>query len=195
MLPPIRHRGPDGSGIYVDSKFRAALGHTRLSIVDLAGGAQPIHNEDETVWVSFNGEIFNYLELRQALREAGHHFYTQSDTEVIVHAYEQYGDDFVAHLNGQFAIALWDARRGRLMLVRDRVGILPLYYSRQRTTTAVRLGNEGAAALAPRGAAPLANGARPDIHVLGAAEPKHDLRRRAGGPAGAATRAGRRHPA
>ena len=133
MLPPIRHRGPDGSGIYVDPQFRAALGHTRLSIVDLAGGAQPIHNEDATVWVSFNGEIFNYLELRQALQQAGHRFYTQSDTEVIVHAYEQYGDDFVAHLNGQFAIALWDARRGRLLLVRDRVGILPLYYSRQGT--------------------------------------------------------------
>jgi asparagine synthase (glutamine-hydrolysing) len=128
MLRPIRHRGPDGSGTYIDPLRRAALGHTRLSIVDLEGGAQPMHNEDESVWVSFNGEIFNYPELRHSLKQAGHRFHTQSDTEVIVHAYEQYGDEFVGQLNGQFAIALWDARRGRLLLVRDRVGILPLYY-------------------------------------------------------------------
>ena len=131
MLPFLRHRGPDGNGTYVDPRRRAALGHTRLSIVDLAGGAQPIHNEDESVWVSFNGEIFNYIELRETLLGAGHRFYTRSDTEVIVHAYEEYGDDFVAHLNGQFAIALWDAHRGRLLLVRDRVGILPLFYSQE----------------------------------------------------------------
>lgn len=131
MLPPLRHRGPDGSGTYLDTRRRAMLGHTRLSIVDLAGGAQPIHNEDESVWISFNGEIFNYIELRDSLVHAGHRFYTQSDTEVIVHAYEEYGDDFVQRLNGQFAIALWDAKRGRLMLVRDRVGILPLHYTQR----------------------------------------------------------------
>ena len=107
------------------------LGHTRLSIIDLAGGAQPMPNEDQTVWVSFNGEIFNYIELRETLLKAGHCFSTHSDTEVIVHAYEQYGDDFVQHLNGQFAIALWDANRQRLLLIRDRVGILPLFYTRQ----------------------------------------------------------------
>lgn len=131
MLPPLQHRGPDGSGTYVDPKGRVALGHTRLSIVDLAGGAQPMSNEDGSIWVSFNGEIFNYVELRQALVEAGHRFSTVCDTEVIVHAYEEYGDNFVLQLNGQFAIALWDEKRGRLLLIRDRVGILPLFYTRQ----------------------------------------------------------------
>ena len=131
MLPPLHHRGPDGSGVYVDSCHRIGLGHTRLSIIDIAGGAQPMHNEDQTVWVTFNGEIFNYLELRQTLLKQGHSFHTHSDTEVIVHAYEQYGDDFVQHLNGQFAIALWDGNRQRLLLVRDRAGILPLFYTRQ----------------------------------------------------------------
>lgn len=131
MLPALRHRGPDGSGVHLDSSGRVSLGHTRLSIIDLAGGAQPMSNEDQTVWVSFNGEIFNYLELRELLLKAGHRFSTHSDTEVIVHAYEQYGDDFVQRLNGQFAIALWDASRRRLLLIRDRVGILPLFYTRQ----------------------------------------------------------------
>ena len=131
MLPALRHRGPDDSGVYLDPHGRIGLGHTRLSIIDLAGGAQPMTNEDRTVWVSFNGEIFNYLELREVLLKAGHRFSTHSDTEVIVHAYEQYGDDFVRHLNGQFAIALWDENRQRLLLVRDRVGILPLFYTRQ----------------------------------------------------------------
>lgn len=132
MLPPLQHRGPDGSGTYVDPLARIALGHARLSIVDLAGGAQPMRNEDGSVWVSFNGEIFNFLELRQTLVDAGHAFSTKSDTEVIVHAYEQFGDEFMQHLNGQFAIALWDQNRGRLLLIRDRVGILPLFYTRQR---------------------------------------------------------------
>jgi len=131
MLPALRHRGPDGSGVYLDPNGRIGLGHTRLSIIDLEGGAQPMANEDRTVWVSFNGEIFNYIELREILLKAGHRFSTHSDTEVIVHAYEQYGDDFVQHLNGQFAFALWDASRQRLLLIRDRVGILPLFYSRQ----------------------------------------------------------------
>lgn len=131
MLPLLRHRGPDGCGVYLDPCQRIGLGHTRLSIIDLAGGAQPMCNEDQTVWVSFNGEIFNYIELRKILLKEGHCFHTHSDTEVIVHAYEQYGDDFVQHLNGQFAIALWDSNRQRLLLVRDRVGILPLFYTRQ----------------------------------------------------------------
>jgi asparagine synthase (glutamine-hydrolysing) len=131
MLLQLRQRGPDGSGTYRDSRGRVTLGHTRLSILDLAGGAQPMHNEDQTIWVSFNGEIFNFIELRETLLRYGHRFSTRSDTEVIVHAYEEYGDDFVQQLNGQFAIALWDARRGRLLLVRDRVGILPLFYTRQ----------------------------------------------------------------
>lgn len=129
MLPPLHHRGPDGSGCHVEPGI--GLGHTRLSIVDLAGGAQPIHNETGDIWVSFNGEIFNFVELRADLETRGHRFYTHSDTEVIVHAYEEYGDDFVQQLNGQFAIALWDRPRRRLLLVRDRVGILPLFYTTQ----------------------------------------------------------------
>lgn len=131
MLPPLRHRGPDGSGVYLDPRGKVGLGHARLSIIDLEGGVQPLANEDRTVWVSFNGEIFNYLELREILVKAGHRFKTRSDTEVIVHAYEEYGDEFVQQLNGQFAIALWDANRRRLLLVRDRAGILPLFYTVQ----------------------------------------------------------------
>lgn len=128
----LRHRGPDGQGFYVDRSGATGLGHTRLSIIDPAGGAQPLANEDQTVWISFNGEIFNYVELRTALAAAGHSFRTQSDTEVVVHAYEEYGDQFVQHLNGQFAVALWDCNRQRLMLIRDRLGILPLFYTRHQ---------------------------------------------------------------
>lgn len=126
MLPALRHRGPDGTGTYHDDGV--VLGHTRLSIIDLAGGAQPLANEDRSVWVTFNGEIFNYVELRRELVAAGHRFATQSDTEVLVHAYEEWGDDFVQRLNGQFAFALRDVRRRRLLLFRDRPGILPLFY-------------------------------------------------------------------
>lgn len=127
MIVQLKHRGPDGYGFYRDQGL--GLAHARLSIIDLSGGGQPIHNEDQSVWVVFNGEIFNYIELRQDLEKAGHKFYTHSDTEVIVHLYEQYGDDFARHLNGQFAIALWDKPKQRLVLLRDRPGILPLYYS------------------------------------------------------------------
>lgn len=127
MLATLHHRGPDGNGIRIDGA--AGLAHARLSIIDLAGGAQPMANEDNTVWVVFNGEIFNYIELRETLRDQGHVFRTDSDTEVLVHLYEEHGDAFVEHLNGQFAIALWDQRRRRLVLARDRVGIRPLFYT------------------------------------------------------------------
>lgn len=129
MLAPLHHRGPDGTG----TKLFDAVGlaHARLSIIDLAGGAQPIHNEDGTVWVVFNGEIFNYVELRAELEKAGHRFYTHSDTEVLVHLYEEHGLAFAHALNGQFAIALYDTRVQRLVLVRDRPGILPLFVMRQ----------------------------------------------------------------
>ncbi len=130
MVAALAPRGPDGTGYYTAPGI--GLGHARLSIIDLAGGDQPIHNEDRSVWTVFNGEIFNYVELRTDLKRRGHTFYTQSDTEVIVHLYEEYGDDFPTHLNGQFAIALWDTKRRRLLLVRDRPGILPLYFTKDQ---------------------------------------------------------------
>ncbi len=130
MIAALHHRGPDGRGYFVDGPV--GLAHARLSIIDLAGGAQPIHNEDASVQVVFNGEIFNYLELRASLERAGHRFYTHSDTEVIVHLYEMHGEGFVEHLNGQFAIALWDAKTRSLVLARDRAGIRPLFYTEAR---------------------------------------------------------------
>ena len=125
MANAIRHRGPDEFGLYRDEY--AGLVNTRLAIVDLAGGQQPISNEDETLWVVFNGEIFNFVELRDELRSFGHSFKTRSDTEVIVHAYEQWGNDCFRKFNGQWAIALWDTQSKRLILCRDRVGVRPLY--------------------------------------------------------------------
>ena len=129
MTETLAHRGPDDRGFYANNNI--GLGHTRLSIIDLEGGKQPIFNEDRSICVVFNGEIFNYIELRKFLKKKGHNFYTKSDTEVIVHAYEEYGSDFLQQLNGQFAIALWDSKKGQLLLARDRVGIRPLYYSNQ----------------------------------------------------------------
>lgn len=127
MISTLLHRGPDGTN-YFKSRL-CALAHARLSIIDLETGAQPMSNEDDTVWTVLNGEIFNYIELRAELEALGHRFRTCSDTEVIVHAYEEYGNRFVERLNGQFAIALWDSRRERLLLLRDRVGIRPLFYA------------------------------------------------------------------
>jgi len=130
MMAILQHRGPDGRGLHLDGPV--GLGHTRLSIIDVEGGAQPIANEDATVWVVFNGEIFNHVELRQTLLAQGHRFRTRSDTEVLVHLYEEHGDSFIEQLNGQFAFGLWDARRQRLLLARDRIGIRPLFYTRHR---------------------------------------------------------------
>jgi asparagine synthase (glutamine-hydrolysing) len=127
MTETISHRGPDDSGYYSDKDV--SLGHKRLSIIDLAGGKQPIHNENETVWVVYNGEIYNFMELRNDLIKCGHDFYTKADTEVIVHAYEEYGMGFVNYLRGMFAFALWDLDGKKLVLCRDRLGIKPLYYS------------------------------------------------------------------
>jgi asparagine synthase (glutamine-hydrolysing) len=126
MLSPMVHRGPDEQGIHLDGN--AGLGHLRLSIIDLNTGAQPMTNEDETVWIVFNGEIYNFLELREKLLAKGHLFRSQSDTEVIVHAYEEFGPDCVKELRGMFAFAIWDAKRRRLFVARDRVGIKPLYF-------------------------------------------------------------------
>jgi len=128
MIRTLHHRGPDGFGFHVDAGV--GLAHARLAIIDLETGDQPIHDERRAVWTVFNGEIFNYLELRASLEKLGHRFYTKSDTEVIVHLYDRYGDDFLAHLNGQFAIALWDGERRRLLLARDRAGIRPLFHTR-----------------------------------------------------------------
>ena len=126
MIGRLRHRGPDGEGFYEDQ--HVSLGHARLSIIDLVGGGQPISNEDDSIFVVFNGEIFNFIELRKELEHQGHRFRTRSDTEVLVHLYEERGLDFVKELNGQFAIALWDRCTRTLVLVRDRAGILPLFY-------------------------------------------------------------------
>jgi asparagine synthase (glutamine-hydrolysing) len=127
MCRTLTHRGPDDEGIYI--KGPVGLGMRRLSIIDVAGGKQPISNEDKTIWVIFNGEIYNYQELRKSLIQRGHRFTTDSDTESIVHLYEDKGIEFVDHLRGMFAIALWDEKQKQLILARDRLGIKPLFYS------------------------------------------------------------------
>ncbi|MEI6125935.1 MAG: asparagine synthase (glutamine-hydrolyzing) [Pseudomonadota bacterium] len=126
MLDTIRHRGPDDEGSYVAPGI--GLGHRRLSIIDLSTGHQPLSNEDGSIWIVFNGEIYNYQELQKELASKGHIFKTKSDTEVIVHLYEEYGASCVERLRGMFAFALWDAKQKTLLLARDRVGIKPLYY-------------------------------------------------------------------
>jgi asparagine synthase (glutamine-hydrolysing) len=127
MCEVIRHRGPDDEGVWVDRGV--ALGMRRLSIIDLSTGHQPIHNEDRTVWVVFNGEIYNFRELRAELESHGHTFYTSTDTEVIVHAYEQWGRDAIPRLRGMFGLAIWDTRSRTLLAARDRIGIKPLHYA------------------------------------------------------------------
>jgi asparagine synthase (glutamine-hydrolysing) len=127
MLAALRHRGPDEFGILLDREI--GLGNSRLSIIDLSGGSQPIANEDETLWIVFNGEVFNYIELRADLEKLGHRFRTSSDTEVILHMFEEYGPQCLNKLNGQFAIAIWDKNKRRLFLGRDRLGVRPLFYT------------------------------------------------------------------
>jgi asparagine synthase (glutamine-hydrolysing) len=127
MSAAIRHRGPDEDGFYF--KGPAGLGMRRLSIIDLKGGQQPIHNQDRTAWIVFNGEIYNYRELREKLEKLGHTFYTNSDTEAIIHAYDRYGSDCPKHLRGMFAFAIWDERTQELFIARDRVGKKPLLYA------------------------------------------------------------------
>jgi len=127
MCRTIVHRGPDDEGIYAGT--RVGLGARRLSIIDLAAGHQPLSNEDGSIWIAHNGEVYNFPELRQDLLKLGHRFSTRTDTETIVHAYEQWGENFVRHLRGMFAFALWDGKKQTLLLVRDRLGIKPLYYT------------------------------------------------------------------
>ena len=126
MTGTMSHRGPDGDGRFIDHEV--GLGHRRLSIIDLGGGAQPLSNEDRTLQIVFNGEIYNFIELRKELEAFGHQFKTRSDTEVIVHAYEQWGKDCVSRFNGMFAFAIWDSIKRELFLARDHLGIKPLYY-------------------------------------------------------------------
>ncbi len=125
MIGIIRHRGPDECGLYRDT--HAGFVHARLSIIDLSTGQQPMSNEDKTLWIVFNGEIFNFVELRSELEKLGHHFQTRSDTEVILHAYESWGTDCFSRFNGQWALALWNTRTSSLVLSRDRIGVRPLY--------------------------------------------------------------------
>ncbi len=128
MIHPLTHRGPDGFGFFCNGQV--GLAHARLSIIDLEGGWQPIHNEDKSLWVIFNGEIFNYPELKKDLQARGHRFYTDSDTEVIVHLFEEKGEKCLDELNGQFALAIYNEKERSLFLARDRVGIRPLFYTR-----------------------------------------------------------------
>ena len=127
MRDILVHRGPDEAGLHADAY--AALAHRRLSIVDLATGQQPLSNEDGTVWVVFNGEIYNHRDVRAVLTSAGHRYRTQSDTETIVHAYEEWGDECVHRFRGMFAFAIWDVPKRRLLLARDRLGVKPLYWT------------------------------------------------------------------
>ena len=129
MCMAMVHRGPDDMGTWVDPKARVGLGHRRLSIIDLSpAGHQPMTNEDQTVWISYNGEIYNFQELRERLIARGHTFRSRSDTEVLVHLYEEHGLDCLQQLNGIFALAIWDSARRQLLLARDHAGVKPLYY-------------------------------------------------------------------
>lgn len=132
MMGRLKHRGPDSCGYYRD--HQVALGHTRLAIIDLETGAQPLSNEDGSIWITFNGEIFNYVELASELRLKGHSFKTKSDTEVIVHAYEEWGTACFERFNGQWGLALWDRNKRHIILSRDRFGIRPLYYTQYNHT-------------------------------------------------------------
>ena len=151
MTASLTHRGPDEDGIHLTD--HVGLGVRRLRIIDIMGSRQPVHNEDRTVWAAFNGEIYNFKRVRVELQARGHRFYTEGDSEVIVHAYEAWGDECVAHLDGMFAFAVWDDRLRRLLLVRDRLGIKPLYYAVAGDT--VLFGSEMKALLAARPAYPL----------------------------------------
>jgi asparagine synthase (glutamine-hydrolysing) len=132
MLARIQHRGPDESGVYLGQNV--GLGNVRLSIIDLKTGQQPMPNEDGSLWIVINGEIFNYIELREELQQKGHVFKTTSDTEVVVHCYEEYGTACLNKFNGQFAIAIWDTKKRELFLARDRVGIRPLFYTKTQNS-------------------------------------------------------------
>src|SRR5438105_12444170 len=153
MQDVLSHRGPDGEGLWIEGPV--GFGHRRLAIVDVAGGQQPRANEDQTVWIVFNGEIYNHPTLRPELEARGHRYRTRSDTETILHLYEEEGERCVERLQGMFAFAIWDRVRGRLLLARDRLGIKPLYYA--STDHELVFGSEIKAILAGRSVRPALN--------------------------------------
>lgn len=156
----LRHRGPDGSGVFRDGAL--VLGHTRLSIIDVAGGAQPMTNEDGSIVTVFNGEIWNHVALRDILERSGHTFHTRADTEVLVHGYEEWGDDLPTRLDGMFAFALWDKHRRRLLLARDRLGKKPLYIA--ETSDGIAFGSDARSTLVAGGlSAAVDTGAIPEL--------------------------------
>jgi asparagine synthase (glutamine-hydrolysing) len=169
MTDTLVHRGPDSAGVHLSPDGSVGLGIRRLSIVDLETGDQPMANEDESVWLVFNGEIYNHLEHRPALEARGHRYRSRADSEVIVHLYEEYGPDCVHHLRGMFAFALWDERRRRLLLARDRLGVKPLYYA-QRGQTLV-FGSEIKALLAHTSVVPRLNERALSLYLTFAATP------------------------
>ena len=153
MTRTLKHRGPDEEGYFLnqpcgptdiplhsmEGRGTAGLGHRRLSIIDLKSGQQPLSNEDGTIWISFNGEIYNFAELKGELERLGHRFRTNSDTETIVHGYEEWGDELPTRLRGMFAFTIWDEKRQRLFLARDRLGMKPLYYLDDRKRLLLRV--------------------------------------------------------
>ena len=139
MIAALRHRGPDSSGHYISPAKNVLLVNTRLAIVDVGGGTQPLTNEDGSVWITFNGEIYGFAALARQLERRGHRLRTRCDTEVIVHLYEEHGEAFVEHLRGEFAFALYDQRQHTLWLCRDRFGVKPLYYALSPRISSVRV--------------------------------------------------------
>src|SRR5215208_468111 len=134
MADTLQHRGPDSEGYFVSPDRRVGFGFRRLSIVDLATGDQPMSNEDDSVWLVFNGEIYNHADHRPTLKARGHRFRSRCDAEVVLHLYEEYGPDCVHHLRGMFAFAIWDSRRRQLLLARDRLGKKPVFYASKHGT-------------------------------------------------------------
>ena len=182
MTSALRHRGPDQSG--VATLGRAGLAHTRLSIIDLAGGRQPYTNDDSSMWLVYNGEVFNYIELREELEALGRRFRSESDTEVVLRAYEHWGEAAFERFNGQFAIGIWDRNKEKLVLARDRLGVRPLYICEHGGR--ITFASEIKAIFARRSVDPArarSRRDRPDVHVLVGARTANGLRRDRGAAA------------
>jgi asparagine synthase (glutamine-hydrolysing) len=169
MADTLRHRGPDSDGYYLSEDATVGLGFRRLSIVDLVTGDQPMPNEDESLWLVFNGEIYNHADHRAGLEARGHRFRSRCDAEVILHLYEEYGPDCIHHLRGMFAFAVWDTRRRQLLLARDRIGVKPLYFA--TTSDALIFGSEIKALFAHPGLEPRLNESALSLYLTFAATP------------------------